>query len=136
MLQQLPVNVLLQECHRTMGLELGGSRNNTVNLLDAMTFTWTGSPSKRECSCWELLPWLSEREDFCGNAIVNVWLREQHEAPYHMWCRPSGQRADQTPQKMQIANLASFYQGSPEPTKTTIPSKCSKRPYHLPSSMN
>ncbi len=91
MLQRLPVNAQLQERHRhrTVGLELGGGGCNTVILSDAMTFTWTGSPSKRKFLFWELLPWLLEREDFCGNAM-NDWLREQHKAPYHMWCRPSG----------------------------------------------
>ncbi len=114
--------------------KLGGDGSNTVNPSDATAFTWTGSPRKREFSCWELLPWLSEREDFCGNTM-NVWLREQSRVPYHMWCRPSGRRADWTPPRTQIANLASFY-GSSEPTKMTIPSKCSKRPYHSPSLTN
>ncbi len=57
--------------------------------------------------------------------------RKQSEAPYHMWCRPSGQKADQTRPRTQIANLASFYQGSSEPIETTIPSRYSKKPYHL-----
>jgi hypothetical protein len=34
-----------------------------------------------------------------------------------------------------IKLLASFYQGRSEPTETAILSKCSKRPYHLPSLM-
>jgi hypothetical protein len=134
MLQRLPVNTLLQEHHKTKEIKLGGSGSNTVNLSDVTTFTWKDSPRKKEFSCWELLPWLSEKEDFCRNTM-NVWIREQSEALYPMWCRPSGQRADQTPQRTQIANLASFYQGSSEPTETTIPSKSSKRPYHLLYSM-
>ncbi len=69
-LQGLPVNALLQENHKTTGLKLGGLGRNTVNLLDVTTFTWTNSPDKKEFSCWELLPWLSEKEDF---------LQERHE---------------------------------------------------------
>jgi hypothetical protein len=72
MLQRLLVNAQLQEHHRTMGLEIGGGGSNTVNPLDATTFTWTGSP-KREFSCWELLQWLSEREDI-------LWECHEHLA--------------------------------------------------------
>jgi hypothetical protein len=74
MLQRLPAKVLLQKRHRTMGLEVGEGGSNTVNLLDAMTFTWTGSPSKREFSCWELLPWLSERTGLSSRVKRRQWL--------------------------------------------------------------
>ncbi len=125
--QGLPMNALLQEHHKTMGLKLGGGGSNTVNLLDVTRFTWTDSPNKKEFSCWELLQWLSEKEDFCGKAM-NVWLREQSEAPYHMWCRPSGQRADQTPPRMQIANLASFIKAVQSLPKQQFQASTAKSP--------
>ncbi len=95
-LQRLPMSKLLREQHTATGLKLGGGGKNTANPTNVMMFTWTGSPGKRESSCWEPLPWLSMRGDICKNAI-SVWLREQSEAPFHMWCRPSGRMADQTP---------------------------------------
>jgi hypothetical protein len=37
--------------------------------LNAKTPSWTSSPNKSKSSCWELLPWLSGKEDFGGKAL-------------------------------------------------------------------
>jgi hypothetical protein len=60
-LRQLPVSEQLREQHTMMGLELGSSGSNIASPSDAMTLISTGSIKLSKISCWELLPWLSEK---------------------------------------------------------------------------
>jgi hypothetical protein len=135
LLQRLPAREQFRELHTTTKLDPGGDGKNTASQLAVATFTWMDSANRRKFSCSGLLPWLSDPDNSQGNAMRHC-LREQSEVPSHMWYRPSWQRADITPQKMQITNLASFYQDGSKPFEMKIPSKPSKKPYHFQSSMN
>ena len=128
LLQQLPVSEQLREVHTTAKLEPGDDGQNIASPSDARTSSWTSSHDMNELSCLEHLQWLSEKDDSRGNAM-RCWLKAQSEVPFHMWFRPSGRRADRTPQKTMTMNLASFYHGNTELTRTTIPNKNNKRPY-------
>jgi hypothetical protein len=135
LLQQLPVSAQLQERHTTTGLVLGDDGKNGASPSAATTSTSIDSANLKGIFCSEHLPWLSEREGSRKIALTH-WLKEQSEVPSHMWYRPFGNREDRIPRKMQTTCLASFYQGSSEPTGTTIPRKCNKRPYLSLSSKN
>ena len=135
LLWQLPVSEQLQERHMTMGLVPGGDGKNGASPSDATTSTSTDSTRLNETSCSVHLPWLSEK-DVSRSIALTHWLKAQSEVPSHMWYRPYGNRADRIPLKMQTTCLASFYQGSSEPTETTIPRKSNKRPYLSLSSKN
>ena len=135
LLQCLPVNERLREEHMTTNLALGPDGKSTVSQLDAETYSWTASASKRESSCSALLPWLSGAED-SPTHVSTHWLKAQSEVPFQMWCRPSGHREDRIPQKMQTTSLASFYQGSSGHSEMTTLRKSNKRPFHSQSSMS
>jgi hypothetical protein len=134
-LQPLPVSELLQERHTTTGIELGVDGRSGASPSDATTSTSTNSAKSSKISCLEPLRWLSEKEG-SRRIALNHWLKAQSEVPSHMWYRPFGNREDRIPPKTQTTCLASFYQGSSDPTETTIPRKFNKRPFHLLSSEN
>jgi len=133
--QRLPMNEQLREEHMTTNLTLGPDGKSTVSQLDAETYSWTASASKRESSCLELLPWLSGAED-SPTQVSTHWLKAQSEEPFQMWCRPSSRWEDRIPRKMQTTSLASFYQGSSGHSEMTTPRKSNKRPFHSQASMS
>ncbi len=130
LLQQLPVSKRLREEHTTAKLEHGNDWQHMASPLDAQTFSWIDSHKMSKFLCLVHLQWLSEKDNSCGIAM-RCWLKEQSGVLSHMWCRPFGQREDRTPQKMKTENLASFHQDSIKLTRTKIPNKSNKRPYHL-----
>jgi hypothetical protein len=79
----------------------GGDGKHTASPLDAATFTWMDSDKSRKFSCSGLLPWLSDLDNFKGNAMGH-WLREQSGVPSHMWYRPSGVKGRQNPTKDRV----------------------------------
>ncbi len=115
LLQQLPVSKRLREEHTTAKLKHGKDGQHTASTLDAQTFSWINSRKMSEFPCSAHLQWLSEKDNSCG--IV----------PSHMWCRPSGQREDRTPQKMMTENLVSFYQDSIKLTRTNNPQQVQQK---------
>ncbi len=130
LLQQLPVSERLQEEHTTAKLEHGNVGQHTASPLDVQTFSCMDSHKMSEFPCSVHLQWLSAKDNSCRIAM-RCWLKEQSGVPSHMWCRPSGQREDRTPQKTTTENLASIYQDSIKLTRTKIPNKSNKRPYHI-----
>ncbi len=135
LLQQSSMSKQLQEEHTTVKLEHGNVGHHTASPLNAQTFSWIDSHEMSKFPCSEHLQWLSEKDNSCGIAM-RCWLKEQSGVPSHMWCRPSGQREDRTPQKTTTENLASFYQDSIGLKRTKILNKSNKRPYHLSCSTN
>ncbi len=135
LLQQSPMSGQLWEEHTTMKLKHGNVGQHTVSLSDAQTFSWINSHKMSEFPCSVHLQWLSEKDNSRRIAMM-CWLKEQSRVLSHMWCRPSGQQDDRTPQKMTTENLASFYQDSIELPRMKTPNKSNKRPYHLSCSMN
>jgi hypothetical protein len=135
LLQQLPMSERLQEEHTTAKLEPGDDVRNIASLSDAATFSWTPLQDTNELSCLEHLQWLSGKDDSRG-ITMRRWLKAQSEVPCHMWCRPSGRQEDRTPEKTRTMSLASFYHDSIKHTKTTIPNKNNKRPFHSSCSTN
>jgi hypothetical protein len=134
-LWQLPVSKQLREQHTTMGLELGSGGSNIASPLDATILFSTGSVKSSKISCWELLPWLSEKAGSREIALKH-WLKAQSEVPSHMWYRSFENQANRIPLKTQKTCLASFYQDNSGPIATRIPSRCNKRPCHLLSLTN
>ncbi len=134
-LWQFPMSKQLREQHTTTGLKLGSGGSNIASPLDATTLISTGSVKLSKISCWELLPWLSEKAG-SHEIALNHCLKAQSEVPSHMWYRPFENRANRIPLKTQKTCLASFYHNNSGPIATTIPSRCNKRPCHLLSSMN
>ncbi len=130
LLQQLPMSKPLWEEHTTAKLKHGNARQHTASPSDVQTFSWINSHKMSEFPCSVHLQWLSEKDNSCGIAM-RCWLKEQSGVPSHMWCRPSGQRENRTPQKTMTENIASFYQDNIELTRTKILNKNNKRPYHL-----
>jgi hypothetical protein len=135
LLQPLPVKELLREQHMTTGIELGVDGRRGASPTDATTSNSTNSAKSSEIFYLKPLRWLSEKGGFRGIAL-NHWLKEQSEVPSHMWYRPLGNRDDRIPPKTQTTCLASFYRGSSDPTETTIPKKCNKRPSRFACSTN
>jgi hypothetical protein len=135
-LRQLPVSKQLWEQHTTTGLKLGSSGSNIASLSDATTLISTGSVKSSKISCWELLPWLSEKAGSREIALLNHWLKAQSKVPSHMWYRPFRNPADRIPLKTQKTCLASFYHDNSGPIAMTIPSRCNKRPCHVLSLIN
>jgi hypothetical protein len=135
LLQQLPENERLWEEHTMAKIEPGNDEWSTASQSDAATFSWTPLQDTNKLSCLEHLQWLSGKEDSRGIAM-RCRLKEQSEVPCHMWFSPSGWREDRTPQKTRTMSLASFYHDSIKHTKTTIPNKNNKRPYHSLCSTN
>ncbi len=97
LLQQLPMSKQLQKEHTMAKLEHGNVGQHTASPLDARTFSWIDSHEMSKFPCSEHLQWLSEKDDSCRIAM-GCWLKEQSGVPSHMWCRPSGQQEDRTPQ--------------------------------------
>jgi hypothetical protein len=120
------------------GLELGSGGRNIASLSDVMTLISTVLIKSSKISCWELLPWLSERAG-SRNIALNHWLKAQSKVPSHMWNRPFGNWANRIPPKTQKTCLASFYHvnsgllqqqsqaGATKSLPFTIPDKLSKR---------
>ena len=130
LLQQLSMSKWLREEHTTAKLEPGIDGQHTASPLDAATFSWTHLQDMSESSCLEHLQWLSAKEYSCKIAM-KCWLKAQTEVPFHMLCRPSGQREDRTPQKTRTMSLASLYHDRSKNTRPQIPNKNNKRPYHI-----
>jgi hypothetical protein len=117
-LQKLPVKEQLREKRMTTNIALGADGPSTSSPLEStMTSSSTTSPSPNEPFSLERLPWLCGRGDFRDQLMI-PWLREQSQIPSHLWHRPSGRMEDATHPSMMTGNLASFYQGSTEPSET------------------
>jgi hypothetical protein len=98
-------------------------------------FTSTDLNNRNKFLSSGLLARLSEKEDSQHQGMRH-WLREQSDVPSHMWYRPSGQRADQTPLKTMTTTLACFYQDSSTLSKTKTQKKSKKKPFHSQSLTN
>ena len=126
LLHCLPVNEWLREEYMTTNPALGPDGKSTVSQLDAETYSWIASASKRESSCSKLLPWLSGAED-SPTHVSTHWLKAQSEVPFQMWCKPVGHWEDRIPQKMQTTSLASFYRGSSGHSEMTTLKRSNKK---------
>ena len=117
-LQKLPVKEQLREKRMTTNIALGADGPSTSSPSEStMTSSSTTSSSPNEPFSLERLPWLCGRGDFRDQLMI-PWLREQSQIPSHLWHRPSGRMEDATHPSMMTGNLASFYQGSTEPSET------------------
>ena len=128
LLQKLPVKEQLRERHtRTkLGHDAGGMSGPNPSVSTTTSCSST-SPSTKESSSSELLPWLCVADNFWDHLSI-PWLTAQSEVPFHMWHRPSEKMVGQTQQKTKTTNLADFYLANTGPSKTQILHQSNKKP--------
>ena len=131
LLQRLTVKEQLLEIHTHIKLGRGKSGKITSDQLELLRMSSsTTLPEVNESESWEPLPWISVKGYFKEH-LMEPWLKAQSEVPFHMSHRPSGEITSQTQQKMMMANLEEFYQGSTETTKTGTQIQNNKGHPHL-----